>query len=74
MTIADAQKKTKGNHGWQHLLLIVIVIIGGYFRFIGLNWDEIFTCIRMNVSCPWWNRPSHLSRVWLIISTRMLQA
>jgi len=42
MTIADAQKKTKGNHGWQHLLLIVIVIIGGYFRFIGLNWDENF--------------------------------
>lgn len=31
--------KHKTNQNWWHLLLIAIIILGGYFRFVGLNWD-----------------------------------
>lgn len=38
----EQKPKKKDYRSWWHLLLIAILIIGAYFRFVGLQWDDSY--------------------------------
>lgn len=38
----EQKPKKRTNSPWWHLLLVAIVILGAYFRFVGLQWDDSY--------------------------------